>query len=106
MTGQISFTENFDGGGNYYVIFKQYLFLIDTFCPFLCYFSWSTTDHAAIQLDIADEVDEKTGRITGKTSAYILTVSVRMMAVADDSIVRLAARDEFINKGYFLKDTK
>jgi hypothetical protein len=33
MTCQITFTEHFGGGGNYYVIFKQYLFLIDTFLP-------------------------------------------------------------------------
>ncbi len=57
-------------------------------------------------MDIADEVDEQTGRITGKTSTYTLTGSVRMMAVADDSIVWLATRDEFINIGYLLKDTK
>jgi len=29
-----------------------------------------------------------------------------MMAVAYDSIARLTTRDEFINKGYFLKETK
>ncbi len=57
-------------------------------------------------MDIADEVDEQTGRITGKTSTYALTGSVRMMTVTDDSIARLATRDEFINKGYFLKDTE
>jgi hypothetical protein len=38
-------------------------------------------------LDIAHEVDEQTGRMTGKTSTYTLTGSVQMMAVADDSIV-------------------
>ncbi|CAF3666903.1 unnamed protein product [Rotaria sp. Silwood1] len=63
-------------------------------------------DHAAVQLDIADEVDEQTGRITRKTSTYTLTDSVRMMLVADDSIARLVTRDEFINNGYFFKDTK
>jgi len=57
-------------------------------------------------LDIADEVDEQTGRITRKSSTYTLTVSVGMMTVTDDSIARLATRDEFINEGYFLKDTK
>jgi hypothetical protein len=57
-------------------------------------------------LDIADEVDEQTGRITRKSSTYTLTVSVGMMTVTDDSIARVATRDEFINEGYFLKDTK
>ncbi|CAF1513872.1 unnamed protein product [Rotaria magnacalcarata] len=63
----------------------------------------AATDHAAVQLDIADE---QTGRITGKTSTYDLIGSVPMMVVADDSIARLATSDEFINKGYFIKDTK
>jgi hypothetical protein len=36
-------------------------------------------------------------KIYRKTSTYILTGSVRMMAVTDDSIARLATRDEFIN---------
>ena len=62
-------------------------------------------DHASVQLDIA-EVDEHTGRITGKNRTYAICGSIRMMGEADDSIVRLATRDGFIGKGYFLKDTK
>ena len=62
-------------------------------------------DHAAVQLDIA-EVNELTGRITGKNRTYAICGSIRMMGEADDSIVRLATRDAFIGKGYFLKDTK
>ncbi len=57
-------------------------------------------------MDIADEVDEQAGRITGKTSTYTSTGSVRMIDVAEDSIARLNTRDEFINEGYFLKDTE
>jgi small subunit ribosomal protein S21e len=62
-------------------------------------------DHAAVQLDIA-EVNEQTGVATGKSVTYALCGSIRMMGEADDSLVRLAARDGFIGKGYFLKDTK
>jgi len=62
-------------------------------------------DHAAVQLDIA-EVDEQTGRITGKNRTYALCGSIRMMGEADDSIVRLAAKDGFIGRGYYTKDTK
>jgi small subunit ribosomal protein S21e len=62
-------------------------------------------DHAAIQLDIA-EVDEQTGRITGKNRTYALCGSIRMMGEADDSLVRLATRDGFVGKGFYLKDTK
>jgi small subunit ribosomal protein S21e len=62
-------------------------------------------DHAAVQLDIA-EVDEQTGRITGKYRTYALCGSIRMMGEADDSIVRLAAKDGFIGRGYYTKDTK
>jgi len=56
-------------------------------------------------LDIA-EVDEQTGRITGKNRTYALCGSIRMMGEADDSLVRLATRDGFIGKGYLFKDTK
>jgi len=62
-------------------------------------------DHAAVQLDIA-EVDEQTGRITGKNRTYALCGSIRMMGEADDSLVRLATRDGFIGRGYYAKDTK
>jgi len=62
-------------------------------------------DHAAIQLDLA-EVDEKTGIQTGKNRTYALCGSIRMMGEGDDSLVRLAARDGFIGKGYFHKDSK
>ncbi|UJR24872.1 hypothetical protein I4U23_006241 [Adineta vaga] len=62
-------------------------------------------DHAAVQLDIA-EVDEHTGRMTGKSRTYALCGSIRMMGESDDSIVRLAARDGFISKGYFLRESK
>ncbi|CAF1235864.1 unnamed protein product [Rotaria sordida] len=62
-------------------------------------------DHAAIQLDIA-EVDEQTGRITGKNRTYAICGSIRMMGEADDSLLRLAGRDGFIGKGYSTKDTK
>jgi small subunit ribosomal protein S21e len=62
-------------------------------------------DHAAVQLDIAD-VDEQTGRITGKNRTYALCGSIRMMGEADDSIVRLAASDGFIGKGYYFRETK
>ncbi|CAF3064671.1 unnamed protein product [Rotaria sp. Silwood2] len=51
-------------------------------------------DHAAIQLDIA-EIDEHTGRITGKNRTYAICGSIRMMGEADDSLLRLAARDGF-----------
>jgi small subunit ribosomal protein S21e len=62
-------------------------------------------DHAAVQLDIA-EVDEQTGRMTGKNRTYALCGSIRMMGEADDSIVRLAGKDGFIGRGYFVKETK
>ena len=62
-------------------------------------------DHGAIQLDIAD-VDEQTGRITGKNRTYAVCGSIRMMGEADDSLVRLATKDGFIGKGYYVKDTK
>jgi small subunit ribosomal protein S21e len=62
-------------------------------------------DHAAVQLDIA-EVDEQTGRITGKNRTYALCGSIRMMGEADDSLVRLATRDGFVGKGFYYKDTK
>lgn len=62
-------------------------------------------DHAAVQLDIA-EIDEQTGRMTGKSRTYALCGSIRMMGEADDSIVRLATRDGFVGKGYYLKETK
>jgi small subunit ribosomal protein S21e len=62
-------------------------------------------DHAAVQLDIA-EVDEQTGRITGKNRTYALCGSIRMMGESDDSLVRLATRDGFIGKGFYHKDTK
>ncbi|CAF1110962.1 unnamed protein product [Adineta ricciae] len=62
-------------------------------------------DHAAVQLDIA-EVDEHTGVATGKNRTYALCGSIRMMGESDDSIVRLATRDGFIGKSYYLKDTK
>ncbi|CAF1336597.1 unnamed protein product [Adineta steineri] len=62
-------------------------------------------DHAAVQLDIA-EVDEHTGRMTGKSRTYALCGSIRLMGEADDSIVRLATRDGFVGKGYYLKETK
>ena len=62
-------------------------------------------DHAAVQLDIA-EVDEKTGQKTNKSRTYALCGSIRMMGEADDSIVRLAAKDGFIGRGYFVKDSK
>ena len=62
-------------------------------------------DHAAVQLDIA-EVNEQTGRMTGKSRTYALCGSIRMMGEADDSIVRLASQDGFIGRGYFHKETK
>lgn len=62
-------------------------------------------DHAAIQIDLA-EVNEQTGVATGKNRTYALCGSIRMMGEADDSIVRLAARDGFIGKNYFLKESK
>ena len=45
-------------------------------------------DHAAVQLDIA-EVDEQTGRATGKNRTYALCGSIRMMGEADDSLVSI-----------------
>ena len=62
-------------------------------------------DHAAVQLDIA-EVDERTGVATGKSRTYALCGSIRMMGESDDSLVRLATRDGFIGKGYYLKESK
>ena len=62
-------------------------------------------DHGAVQLDLA-EVNEHTGIITGKNRTYALCGSIRMMGEADDSLVRLATRDGFIGKSYYLKDTK
>ena len=62
-------------------------------------------DHAAVQLDIA-EVDEQTGRVTGKNRTYALCGSIRMMGESDDSLVRLAARDGFIGKAFFAKESK
>ena len=62
-------------------------------------------DHAAVQLDIA-EVNEQTGRMTGKSRTYALCGSIRMMGEADDSLVRLATRDGFIGKGYYSKESK
>ncbi|CAF1017454.1 unnamed protein product [Adineta steineri] len=62
----------------------------------------ASKDHTAVQLDIA----EHTGRMTGKTRTYALCGSFRLMGGADDSIVRLATRDGFVGKGYYLKETK
>ena len=62
-------------------------------------------DHAAVQLDLA-EVNEQTGIITGKNRTYALCGSIRMMGEADDSLVRLATRDGFIGKSYYLKESK
>ncbi|CAF1424303.1 unnamed protein product [Adineta ricciae] len=62
-------------------------------------------DHAAVQIDIA-EVDERTGVATGKNRTYALCGSIRMMGESDDSLVRLATRDGFIGKGYYLKESK
>ena len=62
-------------------------------------------DHAAVQLDLA-EVNEQTGRMTGKSRTYALCGSIRMMGEADDSLVRLATRDGFIGKSYYSKESK
>lgn len=62
-------------------------------------------DHAAVQLDIA-EVDEQTGRATGKRRTYALCGPIRMMGEADDALVRLSTRDGYIGKEYYLKDSK
>lgn len=62
-------------------------------------------DHAAVQLDFA-EVNEQTGRLTGKNRTYALCGSIRMMGEADDSLVRLATRDGFIGKDFYLKESK
>jgi hypothetical protein len=44
MISQIPFTEYFGDGTNYYVIFKQYLFLSIVICLFLFYFTWSNIE--------------------------------------------------------------
>ncbi|CAF4122030.1 unnamed protein product [Rotaria sordida] len=62
-------------------------------------------DHALVQLDIA-VVDEQTGCITEKYRTYALCGSIRMMDEVDDSIARLAIKDNFIGKDYFTKETR
>jgi small subunit ribosomal protein S21e len=62
-------------------------------------------DHAAVQLDLA-EVDEQTGRMTGKSRTYALCGSIRMMGEADDSLVRLATKDGFIGRSFYAKETR
>ena len=62
-------------------------------------------DHGAVQLDLA-EVNEQTGRMTGKSRTYALCGSIRMMGEADDSLVRLATRDGFIGKDYYHRESK
>lgn len=49
-------------------------------------------DHASVQLNVAD-VDEKTGRVTGKNTAYAVCGYLRAMGESDDSINRLCSRD-------------
>jgi len=82
--------------------------LIELYVPRKCSASnkiIAAKDHGAIQIDLA-EVDEQTGRVTGKNRTYALCGSIRMMGEADDSIVRLATRDGFIGKGYAFKESK
>lgn len=49
-------------------------------------------DHASVQLNVA-EVDEKTGRVTGKNTTYAVCGYLRAMGESDDSINRLCSRD-------------
>ncbi|CAF2889722.1 unnamed protein product [Rotaria sp. Silwood2] len=65
----------------------------------------ATKDHALVQLDIT-VVNEQTGCITEKYRTYALCGSIRMMDEVDDSIVRLAIKDDFIGKDYFTKETR
>ncbi|CAF0928886.1 unnamed protein product [Didymodactylos carnosus] len=62
-------------------------------------------DHAAIQIDIAD-VDEQTGRVTGKSRTYAICGSIRMMGESDDSITRMALRDGLLAKNFSANDNK
>lgn len=52
-------------------------------------------DHASIQINIAD-VDPETGRMTGTYKTYAICGTIRRMGESDDSINRLAAKDNLL----------
>ncbi|CAD5114269.1 DgyrCDS3411 [Dimorphilus gyrociliatus] len=52
-------------------------------------------DHASIQINIAD-VDPETGRMTGTSKTYAICGTIRRMGESDDSINRLAVKDNLL----------
>lgn len=69
--------------------------VVDVYIPRKCSSSGriiGAKDHAAVQLNVAD-VDEKTGRVTGKSTAYAVCGYLRAMGESDDSINGLCCRD-------------
>lgn len=68
---------------------------VDMYIPRKCSASnriISAKDHASIQINIAD-VDPTTGRMTGSNITYAICGNIRRMGESDDSLIRLAKRD-------------
>lgn len=59
----------------------------------------SAKDHASIQINIAD-VDPTTGRMTGSNITYAICGNIRRMGESDDSLIRLAKRDNLIAQNF------
>lgn len=69
--------------------------IVDAYTPRKCSSSGriiGAKDHASVQINVAD-VDEKTGRVTGKNTTYAVCGYLRAMGESDDSINRLSTRD-------------
>lgn len=72
---------------------------VDMYVPRKCSTSSriiAATDHASVQIDFCD-VDRETGRaVPGKSTRYAICGKLRFMGESDDSIMRLAKKDELI----------
>lgn len=56
-------------------------------------------DHSSIKINIA-EVDETTGRMTAAYKTYAICGAIRIIGESDDSMNRLAKRDEIISQTF------
>ncbi|XP_022319967.1 small ribosomal subunit protein eS21-like [Crassostrea virginica] len=75
---------------------------VDMYIPRKCSASnriISAKDHASIQINIAD-VDPSTGRMTGSYTTYAICGNIRRMGESDDSLIRLAKRDNLIAQNF------
>lgn len=75
---------------------------VDMYIPRKCSASnriISAKDHASIQINIAD-VDPTTGRMTGSNITYAICGNIRRMGESDDSLIRLAKRDNLIAQNF------